>query len=92
MATGQRPIRHSWLASDRPVPRLIARPVQRFLETEASGGIILLIATSCALLWANSALSESYGSLWTTDISPSSIKTLLLSIAIVDDIGAPTLN
>jgi Na+:H+ antiporter, NhaA family len=69
MATGQRPIRHSWLASDRPVPRLIARPVQRFLETEASGGIILLIATCSALLWANSPLSESYGSLWTTEIT-----------------------
>jgi hypothetical protein len=43
MTTGQRPLRHSWIASDRPVPRLVARPVRRFLKTETSGGIILLI-------------------------------------------------
>ncbi len=67
--TTQRPLRHSWLASDRPVPRLIARPVRRFLQTEASSGIILLIATFGALLWANSPLSESYESLWTMEIA-----------------------
>jgi NhaA family Na+:H+ antiporter len=43
--------------------------VRRFLKTEASGGIILLIATCGALLWAKSPLSESYGSLWTTEIT-----------------------
>jgi NhaA family Na+:H+ antiporter len=69
MTTGQQPVRHSWLASERPFPRLIARPVRRFLETEASGGIVLLIATLLALVWANSPVSKSYESLWTTEIA-----------------------
>ena len=56
----------SWLHSDRPVPRLIARPVRNFLSTEAGGGIVLLVATVVALVWANSPFSESYSALWET--------------------------
>ena len=42
----------------------ILSPIQRFLHTEASGGIILLVFTIIALIWANSKLSESYFKLW----------------------------
>ena len=52
----------------RPVDRLFA-PLRNFLHTEASGGILLLIATMAALLWANSPLAESYGALWHTPVS-----------------------
>jgi NhaA family Na+:H+ antiporter len=69
MTTGDPPLSHSWLASQRPVARLIARPVRRFLDTEAAGGIILLVAACAALVWANSPVGDSYESLWTTDIS-----------------------
>ena len=66
MTTGSPSWRRSWLHSDRPVPRLIARPVRNFLDTEAAGGIVLLAATLVALIWANSPFSESYASLWET--------------------------
>lgn len=42
----------------------ILEPFQRFFRIEASGGIILLIATLVALFWANSPWSETYLQLW----------------------------
>lgn len=63
------PLLHrSWLASDKPVARLIARPVLIFLQTEAGGGAILLIATIAALVWVNSPFGSSYDSTWSTEI------------------------
>ena len=44
-------------------------PFQRFLKIEASGGILLLIFTIIALVWANSAFSESYHSVWETKLA-----------------------
>lgn len=41
-------------------PLLILLPFQRFLRTEASGGILLLAATVLALILANSPLASSY--------------------------------
>ena len=49
-----------WSRSDRPVPRLVLRPLQSFLQTEASGGVLLLVATVVALAWANSPWQGSY--------------------------------
>ena len=49
--------------------RRLPKPVQRFLATEASGGILLLAAALVALVWANSPWSASYQSLWHTDIT-----------------------
>jgi NhaA family Na+:H+ antiporter len=49
--------------------RRLPRSVRRFLETEASGGILLLAAALVALVWANSPWSASYESLWHTDIT-----------------------
>ena len=69
MTTGDPPLNHSWLASDRRIARLIARPMRRFLDTEAAGGIVLLVATCAALLWANSPVGASYGSFWSTEIA-----------------------
>ena len=39
-----------------------------FLHLEASGSVVLLIATIVALLWANSAWSEAYFTLLETEI------------------------
>ncbi|MGH2805811.1 MAG: Na+/H+ antiporter NhaA [Actinomycetota bacterium] len=61
------PLRGSWLSSDRRVPRLIARPVRTFLQTEAAGGIVLLAAALVALIWANSPLRDGYAALWETE-------------------------
>lgn len=47
----------------------ILRPFQQFFRTEASGGILLLIFTAIALIWANSPWSASYESLWQTPVT-----------------------
>src|SRR3954471_5761385 len=49
--------------------RNLAAPVRDFLNTETGGAIALLVAVVAALLWANSPWSDSYESLWTTNLS-----------------------
>ena len=44
--------------------RQIRRPFDEFVRAEASGGIVLFVAAVVAIVWANSALSESYHHLW----------------------------
>jgi NhaA family Na+:H+ antiporter len=43
--------------------------VRQFLDTEASGGVVLLAAAMVALVWANSPWSASYRTLWSTDLT-----------------------
>ncbi|MDQ4144229.1 MAG: Na+/H+ antiporter NhaA [Actinomycetota bacterium] len=68
MTTRRPPLRHSWVASDRRVPRLIARPLREFLQTEAAGGILLLVAALAGLLWANSPFGGTYEEFWHTQL------------------------
>jgi NhaA family Na+:H+ antiporter len=42
----------------------LVRPVQEFIQTEAAGGVLLLIGAIAALVWANSPWSESYHDLF----------------------------
>ncbi|MFI5038165.1 MAG: Na+/H+ antiporter NhaA, partial [Solirubrobacterales bacterium] len=49
--------------------RNLATPVRDFLSTETGGAIVLLGAAVLALLWANSPWSDSYESLWRTNLS-----------------------
>ncbi|MCF6378029.1 Na+/H+ antiporter NhaA [Nocardioides KLBMP 9356] len=58
----------SYTASDRPLARLVARPVREFLRVEAAGSLLLLLAAAVALLWANSPWASSYDSLWHTHL------------------------
>ena len=51
-----------------PIEKL-TYPVQEFLHKEASGGILLILFTIAALIWANSPFSESYHHLWHTYLS-----------------------
>ena len=44
----------------------VLRPFQRFFSIQASGGIVLLVATLAALVWANSPWAPSYASSWQT--------------------------
>lgn len=44
-------------------------PLQDFLHKEASSGILLLIFTIVALLWANSAWSDTYNLIWTRKLT-----------------------
>jgi len=48
------------------VARLAARPLERFLRIEAASGILLLVVTAVALIWANSPWAASYTNLWHT--------------------------
>lgn len=58
----------SFLHSDRALARL-ARPLVRFSHIEAAGGIVLVVATVAALVWANSPWKASYTSFWATEIN-----------------------
>ncbi len=51
-----------------PIEKLKA-PFQAFINIEGSGGIVLMLCTIAALLWANSPFSESYTALWHTKFS-----------------------
>jgi NhaA family Na+:H+ antiporter len=58
----------SYLASNKPLARLVARPIREFLHVEAAGSVLLLVAAVVALIWANSPLASSYDTFWHTPI------------------------
>lgn len=66
-ATGM-PVRRSWSESDRFVPRSMVQPLQRLLDHEAAGGVVMLVAALVAVVWANSPWSQSYVDLWATPL------------------------
>ena len=76
------PLRHSWSESSRFVPRAVVRPAQRFMQLEAAGGIVMLLAAVVALAWANSGFADGYEALWETplDISLGELVHLDLSL------------
>jgi NhaA family Na+:H+ antiporter len=47
-----------------PGLKKIVTPFQRFFQIEAAGGIVLLLATVAALVWANLPSKETYFGLW----------------------------
>ena len=57
-----------YMASNKPLARLVARPFREFLRIETSGSLLLLAAAVIALLWANSPVSESYFDFWHLEI------------------------
>lgn len=70
MATEQQfdPSPLTWAGSDRMLARRVARPLNRFLHIEAAGGIVLLVATVAALVWANSPWKDLYHEILETHI------------------------
>ncbi len=52
----------------QPIERFL-RPFQEFAELEASGGILLLVCTVVALVWANSPWADTYFSFWRTTVT-----------------------
>jgi NhaA family Na+:H+ antiporter len=63
------PIKHTWSRSDRFVPRNVVQPMQRVLQHEAAGAVVMLAAAAVALVWANSPWSSSYFDLWNTPLN-----------------------
>jgi len=47
------------------VRRVVVTPVQRFMEIEAAGGLVLVAAAVVAIAWANGPFGDSYHDLWT---------------------------
>ena len=54
------------MPTSRPPIDIITSPFTRFARMEAAGGILLLVATAAALLWANSPWEHSYHEIWFT--------------------------
>jgi NhaA family Na+:H+ antiporter len=50
----------TWATSERFVPKTFVRPFVRFTRIEAASGIALLSAAVVAIVWANSAWSDTY--------------------------------
>jgi NhaA family Na+:H+ antiporter len=61
-------LRHTWAESDRFVPRAFVRPAQRFMQIEAAGGMVMLVAAVVAIVWANSPWKAGYETLWETHL------------------------
>jgi NhaA family Na+:H+ antiporter len=63
--------------SDHPAPPLplagLVRPFQAFFHREASSGIVLLVCTIAAMVWANSRYGESYFDFWHTKFTIGSL-------------------
>jgi NhaA family Na+:H+ antiporter len=56
-------------AVEKPLGVKVRLLAQEFVRIEASGGILLLICAIIALVWANSAISESYFHFWETEFA-----------------------
>ncbi|MBC8870106.1 MAG: Na+/H+ antiporter NhaA [Planctomycetes bacterium] len=51
-----------------PIEKILV-PFQKFLKAQATGGIILLVCTVVALVWANSPWGDSYTAVWQTKLT-----------------------
>ena len=62
------------MSADTPPSRtilpieVITSPFVRFARMEAAGGILLLVSTFAALVWANSPWEQSYHAIWSTQV------------------------
>jgi Na+:H+ antiporter, NhaA family len=52
----------------RPIQRILS-PFVRFAKLEAAGGLVLLVSTVAALVWANSPWADAYHTFWHRDLS-----------------------
>jgi len=55
----------NWIASDRFIPTKFVRPAFRLTRISAASGVVLVVATVVAMLWANlPAFGDSYSDFW----------------------------
>jgi Na+:H+ antiporter, NhaA family len=57
------------VAREQPPVERIVRPFQDFAHKQSSGGILLIVATLVALVWANSPWGQGYAALWHTKLT-----------------------
>mgnify|MGYP001598737438 FL=1 len=55
-------------SKSQPIEKILF-PFQKFIEAEASSGVLLLLCSVIALAWANSPWSDSYAGLWHTTLT-----------------------
>jgi NhaA family Na+:H+ antiporter len=55
-------------APPRPIERLFT-PLREFLASTVAGGVLLMAAAIVALVWSNSAWSDTYDQLWSTPLT-----------------------
>ncbi len=67
--TSQEPSQIVVPASAALPSRGLPKPIRKFLHTESSGGVVLLVAAAVALAWANSPFTSSYSALWETELT-----------------------
>jgi Na+:H+ antiporter, NhaA family len=60
--------REAWSGGDSLLAHSLARPLIRFLSQSSASGLLLIVATIIALVWANSPWDASYSSFWDTEI------------------------
>ncbi|MEW5798214.1 MAG: Na+/H+ antiporter NhaA [Bacteroidota bacterium] len=53
----------------KKIATMLSETFKDFFQSSTAGGIVLVICTAVALVWANSPWSESYNSVWNTYIS-----------------------
>ena len=63
------PPKLTWVGSDQRLARSVARPVLRFMQVEASAGIVLVLFTILAIVLANSPLSDIYHDILNIEIA-----------------------
>lgn len=51
------------------IKKYLVSPFEKFIKTESSSGLLLLLATVVALIWANSPWAEAYYRLWDYKLS-----------------------
>jgi Na+:H+ antiporter, NhaA family len=64
---GRHGLARPWARSERPVPRLVVRPLERYLNLEAGSATLLMAAAVAALVWSNAA-GSSYEEFWSTTV------------------------
>lgn len=62
---GSDEVRAPWARSERLIPRIVVRPLQEFLQSATSAGLLMLAAGAVAIAWANLAASG-YERFWRT--------------------------
>ena len=55
--------RPPWMQGSGPIRRLVVVPTLRFMQVEAAGGIVLVVAAVIAMIWANAA-HDLYEDFW----------------------------
>jgi NhaA family Na+:H+ antiporter len=60
-----------WPKRAIPEPAGASRALREFMATEVAGGVVLVVAATLALVWANSPWQDAYHSLWETELSVS---------------------